>query len=83
VPYPYNEPRWEFSAADRTSLANIANASIAGFDTVMTNVLLDTHYIFQITDVGRVLRSNFDTVASAINALTPTYNSTPPLADFR
>jgi hypothetical protein len=83
MPYPFNEPRWEFSAGDRTSLANIALNASAGFDVAVTNVLIDTHYIFQIIDVGRVQRGNFDAVATAINALTPIFNSTPPLPDFR
>jgi len=83
VPYPYNEPRWEFSNADRTSLASIAVNASGGFMNTISNTLLDTHYIFQITDVGRVQRGNFDAVAAAINALTPTYNSNPPLPDFR
>jgi len=85
VPYPYNSPRWEFSAGDRATMLAQANACVSALDTVMGNVTLTNSYNTQIIDVQRVARSNFDTVATALLGLTPTYNpgTTLPLPDVR
>jgi hypothetical protein len=85
MPYPYNSPRWEFSATDRATMLTQANVCVGALDTIINNTTIDTHYVIQITDVGRVPRGNFDAVAAALNGLTPTYNpgTTLPLSDTR
>lgn len=84
MPYPFNSPRWEFTAADRTTMHTIATSCAAGLQNLVRNQLLNTNYVYQITGPNKTPRSTFDQIATSILALAPTYNAgnTPPIVDI-
>ena len=64
MPYPPNSPRFEFSSSDRTSLRTLAGNLLIGLSQSHQGIPLP--------------RSQFDAFSNTVNALTPTYNNTPP-----
>jgi len=72
MPYPYNSPRWEFSAGDRTTLRTIAVQALAMMNGNSPSA-----------GTKPVLRSDYDAWKNLAIGLTPTFNSVGPWPDTR